>query len=38
MNVFRTKGFVRYNGGLQIDSAQLIDFLHTRPMSVTGKA
>ena len=38
MNVFRSKGFVRYNGGLQIDSALLIDFLHSRPMSVTGKA
>ncbi len=37
MNVFRTKGFVRYNGGLQIDCALLIDFLQSRPMSVTSK-
>jgi CRP-like cAMP-binding protein len=38
MNGFRTKGFVSYNGGLQVDSARLIGFLQTRPMSVKSKA
>jgi CRP/FNR family cyclic AMP-dependent transcriptional regulator len=38
MNGFRTKGFVSYNGGLQVDSALLIGFLQTRPMSVKSKA
>jgi CRP/FNR family transcriptional regulator, cyclic AMP receptor protein len=37
MNEFRKKGFVSYNGGLQIDCARLIGFLQSRPMSVTSK-
>ncbi len=37
MNEFRSKGFVSYNGGLQIDSALLIGFLQSRPMSVKSK-
>jgi CRP/FNR family cyclic AMP-dependent transcriptional regulator len=35
MNGFRKKGFVSYNGGLQVNSALLIGFLQSRPMSVT---
>jgi CRP/FNR family cyclic AMP-dependent transcriptional regulator len=35
MNRFRKKGLVRYNGGLQINSALVISFLQSRPMSVT---
>ena len=38
MNGFRKKGFVHYNGGLQIDSAQITSFLQSRPMSVAAKA
>ena len=34
MNGFKKKGFVYYNGGLQIDSALISAFLHDRPMSV----
>jgi len=34
MNDFRKKGLVSYNGGLKINSARLIEFLKTRPMSV----
>jgi CRP-like cAMP-binding protein len=34
MNEFRKKGFVSYNGGLQINSALIIRFLQSRPMSV----
>jgi CRP/FNR family transcriptional regulator, cyclic AMP receptor protein len=34
MNDFRKKGLVRYNGGLQINSALVIAFLKNRPMSV----
>src|SRR6202163_1354496 len=34
MNDFRKKGLVSYNGGLQINSARLIQFLKNRPMSV----
>src|SRR5580692_13200296 len=34
MNGFRKKGFVRYNGGLQINSALVIGFLQSRPLSV----
>jgi CRP/FNR family cyclic AMP-dependent transcriptional regulator len=34
MNDFRKKGLVSYNGGLKINSARLIGFLETRPMSV----
>ncbi|MGA8340913.1 MAG: Crp/Fnr family transcriptional regulator [Candidatus Sulfotelmatobacter sp.] len=37
MNGFREKGFVSYNGGLQVNSALLIGFLQSRPMSVTTK-
>lgn len=38
MNGFKKKGFVRYNGGLQINSTLITAFLQSRPMSVTGKA
>ena len=38
MNGFRKKGFVRYNGGLQINSALITTYLKGRPMSVTPKA
>ncbi len=34
MNEFRKNGLVSYNGGLKINSARLIEFLETRPMSV----
>jgi CRP-like cAMP-binding protein len=34
MNGFRKKGFVRYNGDLQINSALITNFLQSRPMSV----
>jgi len=37
MNGFRKKGFVSYNGGLQVNSALLIGFLQSRPMSVAAK-
>jgi len=35
MNGFRKKGFVSYNGGLQVNSGLLTSFLQSRPMSVT---
>src|SRR5580765_1203727 len=35
MNGFRKKGFVSYNGGLQVNSGLLTGFLQSRPMSVT---
>src|ERR1700730_8611157 len=38
MNVFKKKGFVSYNGGLQIDSALITLFLESRPMSVATEA
>src|SRR6202521_5068238 len=38
MNRFRKKGLVRYNGGLQINSALIVAFLQSRPMSVATKA
>jgi CRP/FNR family cyclic AMP-dependent transcriptional regulator len=38
MNGFKKKGFVRYNGGLQINKALIIAFLQSRPMSVATKA
>lgn len=38
MNGFRKKGFVRYNGSLQINRGLIIGFLHSRPMSVATKA
>jgi CRP/FNR family transcriptional regulator, cyclic AMP receptor protein len=34
MNEFRKKGLVRYNGGLQVNSALVLAFLQNRPMSV----
>lgn len=34
MNGFRKKGFVSYNGGLQIDSTLLVKYLQGRPLSV----
>ena len=37
MNVFKKKGLVSYNGGLQINSALVIGFLQSRPMSVVTK-
>jgi len=38
MSGFRRKGFVSYNGGLQINSALIISFLQSRPMSVKEEA
>jgi CRP-like cAMP-binding protein len=38
MNMFKKKGFVSYNGGLQINSTLLIAFLQNRPLSVSTKA
>src|ERR1700690_2828929 len=38
MNAFKKKGFVEYNGGLQINSAPISAFLQSRPMSVIAKA
>ena len=38
MNDFRKKGFVSYNGGLNVNSALLIAFLQSRPMSIVTKA
>jgi len=37
MNGFKKKGFVRYNGGLQINSVLLGNFLQNRPMSVKNQ-
>jgi CRP/FNR family transcriptional regulator, cyclic AMP receptor protein len=37
MNEFRKRGFVSYNGSLQINSALLAGFLQSRPMSVVRK-
>src|SRR6266851_2304252 len=37
-NAFKKKGFVHYNGGLQIDSALISAFLQNRPMSVVRRA
>jgi CRP/FNR family cyclic AMP-dependent transcriptional regulator len=34
MNDFKKKGLVSYNGGLQIHSARIVEFLQNRPMSV----
>jgi CRP/FNR family transcriptional regulator, cyclic AMP receptor protein len=34
MNEFKRKGLVSYNGGLQIHSARVVEFLHNRPMSI----
>jgi len=38
MNEFKKKGFVRYNGDLQINGALITRFLQSRPMSVLTKA
>lgn len=38
MNGFKKKGFVSYNGGLQINSALIRAFLQKRPMSVVRRA
>lgn len=38
MSGFKKKGFVRYNGGLQINSALISAFLQSRPLSVVTKA
>jgi CRP-like cAMP-binding protein len=38
MNAFKKKGFVHYNGGLQINSALIGSFLLNRPMSVVRRA
>lgn len=37
MVAFKKKGFVHYNGGLQIDSALIGAFLQSRPMSVVTR-
>jgi len=38
MNAFKKKGFVYYNGGLQINGALIRAFLQDRPMSVVRRA
>jgi CRP/FNR family transcriptional regulator, cyclic AMP receptor protein len=38
MNEFKKKGFVSYNGGLQINRVLITTFLQSRPMSVKKKA
>jgi CRP-like cAMP-binding protein len=38
MSAFKKKGFVPYNGGLQINSALISAFLQNRPMSVVKRA
>jgi CRP/FNR family cyclic AMP-dependent transcriptional regulator len=38
MTKFKKKGFVRYNGGLQINGALISAFLESRPLSVSNKA
>jgi len=38
MNAFKKKGFVSYNGGLQINSGLISAFLLNRPMSVVRRA
>ena len=37
MNEFKRKGFVTYNGALQINSTLIMNFLQNRPMSVKNK-
>ena len=37
MNGFKEKGFVRYNGGLQINRDLITSFLQSRPLSVATK-
>ena len=38
MNAFKKKGFVSYNGGLQINSALISAFLQNRPVSIIRRA
>ncbi len=38
MNGFKKRGFVRYNGGLQINSELITTFLQNQPMSVAKEA
>ena len=38
MNEFKRKGFVSYNGALQINSALIAGFLQSRPMSVKKRS
>ena len=38
MNEFKKKGFVNYNGALQINSAMITTFLQSRPLSIVRKA
>ena len=38
MNGFKEKGFVSYNGGLQINGELIVSFLQSRPMSVKNQA
>jgi CRP/FNR family transcriptional regulator, cyclic AMP receptor protein len=38
MHQFKKKGFVSYNGGLQINSVLITSFLQSRPMSVATEA
>jgi CRP-like cAMP-binding protein len=38
MNAFKKEGFVRYNSGLQVNSALVTAFLQSHPMSVANKA
>ena len=38
MNLLKKKGFVSYNGGLQINSVLISAFLQNRPMSVVRRA
>src|SRR6204780_4962710 len=37
MNEFKKKGLVSYNGGLQIHSARIAEFLQNRPLSIKRK-
>jgi CRP-like cAMP-binding protein len=37
MNAFKKRGFVHYNGGLQINSALVSAYLQNRPMSVVRR-
>jgi CRP-like cAMP-binding protein len=38
MNAFKKRGYVHYNGGLQINSALVSAFLQNRPMSVVRRS
>jgi len=38
MNEFKRRGFIRYNGGLQINGPLMTSFLQSRPMSVKKEA